>query len=121
MQQELYNTHKVNAIIHKNSKLNVILKKSTTKSDLAKYYHACCFSPLKSTLTTAIKQGHFLGWPGLTEALIQRFLPNSIATAKGHLNQEKKNLQSTKKSYKDALLETLLEEQFHPKQDENAP
>ena len=69
-QQELYNHHKVHAIIHKKSKLNVILKKSTTKSDLAQFYHACCFSPPKTTLMAAIKKGHFLGWPGFTEALI---------------------------------------------------
>ena len=52
------------------SQANVIINKSTTKQDLAKYFHACCFSPCPSTFIKAIKKGHFITWPGLTDALI---------------------------------------------------
>jgi hypothetical protein len=33
---------------------------------LINYLHAACFSPVKSTWITAIKNGNFLSWPGLT-------------------------------------------------------
>jgi hypothetical protein len=77
-------------------KANVIIRKSQTKTDLAKYLHATCWSPSKSTFLNAINNGNFITWPGLTTKLIRGHLPESVATAKGHLDQEKKNLQSTK-------------------------
>ena len=118
-----------------NHHLNVIIRKSTTKRDLAQYYHACAFSPSSSTFIKAIRKGHFITWPGLTGSLISKFLPPSIFTAKGHLNQEMKHLQSTNStsiSYKDALLHQLppstvddltpdVLQDFHPTADTNTP
>lgn len=111
---------------------NVIIKKSTSKRDLAQYLHACVFSPCVRTFITAIQKGHFLSWPGLSTTLIKNHLPPSIFTTKGHMNQENKNLQSTKRSYKDVLtqqqqpsvssLSTPTDElDFHPPQDINVP
>jgi hypothetical protein len=40
---------------------------NSNQKDLIKYLHAACFSPVKSTWITAIKNGHFTSWPGLTE------------------------------------------------------
>ena len=107
-----------------NHSCNVIIRKSTTGRDLAQYYHACAFSPSPSTFITAINKGHFIAWPGLTTSLIKKHLPPSVFTAKGHLNQEMKNLQSTKKSYKDTLLSSshmtsspshdAIHNDFHP-------
>ena len=77
-------------------KANVIIKKSQTKTELAKYLHATCWSPPPSTFINAIRNGNFVTWPGLTPALIRNHLHKSLATAKGHLDQEQKNLQSTK-------------------------
>ena len=85
--------------------MNVIIRKNTTKRDLAQYLHACAFSPCVRTFITAINKGHFLSWPGLTTSLVKKHLPRSIFTAKGHMNQERQNLQSTSKSYKQALLQ----------------
>ena len=81
-------------------KANVIIQKSKTKADLAQYLHACCFSPAPSTLIRAINNGNMITWPGLTPSLIRKHLEKSVATAKGHLDQEQKNLQSTKTSIK---------------------
>jgi hypothetical protein len=67
-----------------------------TKVELAQYHHAACFSPATSTFFKAINNGNFLSWPGLTADLIQNHLPLSMATVKGHLKQEFKNLCSTK-------------------------
>ena len=44
----------------------------------------------------AIKNGNFITWQGIDELSLTKHLPPSIATAKGHLDQERKNLQSTK-------------------------
>ena len=71
------------------------MHKNSTKTELAQYLHGCCFSPTKSTFINAIKNGNFSTWPGLTENLISK-MPPSPNTAKGHLNQEMANLQSTK-------------------------
>jgi hypothetical protein len=49
-----------------------------------------------STWIQAIEKGHFATWPGLTASLVRKHLPKSIATVKGHLNQQRKNLRSTK-------------------------
>ncbi len=43
------------------------------------------------------KNGNFITWPGISTLSIDaHHLPNSIAYAKGHLDQERKNLQSTR-------------------------
>ena len=63
---------------------------------LVTYFHACCFSPVKSTFKKAITKGFLKTFPGLTPQLVDKYLPPSVATAKGHLNQERQHLQSTK-------------------------
>jgi hypothetical protein len=75
---------------------NVIITKDKTKTELIQYLHACCFSPSSSTFIKAVRNGNFITWPGLDTKLIHKYLPDSIATAKGHLDQEQQNLQSTK-------------------------
>ena len=81
-----------------NSKLhlNVMIKKSTLKRDLIKFYHGACFSPTKKTFLQAVKNGNFMNWPGLTSTLVSQHLETPIATIRGHMKQERKNLQSTK-------------------------
>ena len=51
------------------------------------------FSALSSKQS---KKGNFLSWPGIESILFKKYLPRLMATAKGHLGQERKNLQSTK-------------------------
>ena len=81
-----------------NEKINVIIKKDNKKEELAQFLHAACFSPVLSTFIKAIDNGHFVSWPGLTSKLVKRHLKPSIATSKGHINQERQKLQSTKQS-----------------------
>jgi hypothetical protein len=64
--------------------------------------HAACFSPVKSTWIKAIKNGNFPSWPGLNEHAVEKHLSKSTSTAKGHLNQQRKNTRTTK--IKDAQL-----------------
>jgi hypothetical protein len=46
---------------------------NSNQKDLSNYLHAACFSPVKSTWITAIKNGHFTSWPGLTEHAVEFF------------------------------------------------
>ena len=78
-------------------KASVILRKDKSKLTLAQYHHQTLFAPTESTLRKAIKNGHLISWPGLNQDLLSQGLPPSEATARGHLKQERKNLQSTKK------------------------
>jgi hypothetical protein len=60
------------------------------------YLHAACLSPVKSTWITAIKNGNFSSWPGLTEHDVEKHLSKSTSTTKGHLNQQRQNARTTK-------------------------
>jgi len=75
---------------------NGTLQDNATKQDLAAFLHACAFSPVPSTFLRAVQRGHFDSWPGLSPALITKYLPKSLATSKGHLRMQQQNLQSTK-------------------------
>ena len=77
--------------------LNIIIRKDKAAKDLALYLHAACFSPTTHTFLKAIKNNHFVGWPGLTLDLIKKHLPLTPATVKGHLKQETQGIQSTTK------------------------
>ena len=61
-----------------------------------KWMHAVCGYPVKSTWLKAIKAGNFIGWPMLTEKNVNKYYPETVETPKGHLNQSRKNVRSTK-------------------------
>ena len=61
-----------------------------------KWMHAVCGYPVKSTWLKAIKAGNFIGWPLLTAANVTKYFPESDETTKGHMNQTRKNVRSTK-------------------------
>ena len=83
--------------IPSSQKANVIIRKNQITKELATYLHAACGSPAISTFLKAIKDGFLLSWPGIDLINESDFTP-SLATAKGYLNQEQKNLQSTRQS-----------------------
>ena len=87
--------------------LNVVIAKNKTMHDLANFLHACAGSPTLGTFQKAIDNGNFITWPNINNINLKKYKPNEIATAKGHLDQERKNLQSTKKNnsfYKQFIL-----------------
>lgn len=67
-----------------------------SKRDIVQYLHAAAFSPATTTWRHAIQQGFFTTWPSLNTQLVDKHLPKSIASAQGHLDQQRKNVQSTK-------------------------
>ena len=58
--------------------------------------HAVCGFPVKPTWLKAVKAGNYLGWPLLTVRNVSKYYPESIEMPKGHLNQTRKNVRSTK-------------------------
>jgi hypothetical protein len=84
---------------------------NSNQKDLTNYLHAACFSPVKSTWITAIKNGHFTSWPGLTEHAVENHLSKSTSTTKGHLNQQRQNARTTKvKDPKEIMTEPDLDQ-----------
>ena len=71
--------------------------KMTTKADLVQYLHCAAFIPVVSTWTQAIDYVFFVTWPGLTSDLVRKHLPKYVVTSKGHLRQDLKKANSTKK------------------------
>ena len=65
-----------------------------------KWMHAVCVYPVKSTWLKAIKADNFIGWPLLNEKNVNKYYPDTDETVKGHLNQARKNVRSTKKKQK---------------------
>ena len=71
------------------------------------YFHATLYSPTKSTLLKAVKNGNFIGWPGLTSNNTTKHLQETEHTAKDHLDQHRMNLQST-------INQQVVDHDFHP-------
>jgi hypothetical protein len=46
----------------------------------------------------AIKDGHLITWPGLTEDAINKHFKLTPATAMGQMNQRRQNIRSTSKA-----------------------
>jgi hypothetical protein len=65
---------------------------------LVHYLHKALFSPTKSAMLQAVKDGHLITWPGLTEDAINKHLKLTPATAMGHMNQRRQNIRSTSKA-----------------------
>ena len=64
--------------------------------DHLSFLHAACFSPVKSTWIKAIKNNNFVTWPAVNQSNVNKHLPKSVATAKGHLDQLRQGTNSTK-------------------------
>jgi hypothetical protein len=75
--------------------LNTITNNPNLRERIA-FYHATMFSPAISTWCNAIDAGHMTTWPALTSAQVRRYPPQSNAMVKGHLDQQRANLRSTK-------------------------
>jgi hypothetical protein len=65
---------------------------------LVHYLHKALCSPKKSALLQAVKDGHLITWPGLTEDAINKHLKFTPETAMGHMNQRQKNIRYTSKA-----------------------
>ena len=71
---------------------------SPPASALVSLAHAALFSPPLSTLEQALLNGYLVNFPGFTLATLRKHPPYSFATSKGHLDQTRQNLWSTRLS-----------------------
>jgi hypothetical protein len=83
---------------------------------LVHYLHKALFSPTKAAMLQAVKDGHLITWPGLTEDAINKHLKPTPATATGHMNQRRQNIESTSKApiEKQQIPDTDLGSKTHP-------
>jgi hypothetical protein len=65
---------------------------------LVHYLHKALFSPTKAAMLQAVKDGHLLTWPGLTEDAINKHLKLTPSTAMVHMNQRRQNINATSKA-----------------------
>jgi hypothetical protein len=65
---------------------------------LVNYLHKAMFIPKKSALLQAVKNGHLITWPGLTEQAINQHLKMTPNPAMGHIHQRRQNIRSTSKA-----------------------
>jgi hypothetical protein len=72
-----------------------VYEQKSTKGTIT-YLHVCCFSPVTYTWLKSIQNGHFATWPSVTVENVRKYLGKSDATTKGHLNQIRQNIRSTK-------------------------
>ena len=73
-----------------------ITTRDTTKIEPIQYLHVCCFSPTPRTFLKAINSGNLITLTGLNDKKLLNHLPPNIEKNLGHMDQERKNLQSTK-------------------------
>jgi hypothetical protein len=65
---------------------------------LVHFLHKALFSPTKTAMLQAVKDGHMITWPSLTEDAINKHLKLTPATVMGHMNQRRQNIRSTSRA-----------------------
>jgi hypothetical protein len=65
---------------------------------LVHYLNKSLFSPTKSAMLQAVKDGHLITWPGLTEDFINEHLELTPSTAMGHMNRRRQNISYTSRA-----------------------
>jgi hypothetical protein len=68
------------------------------KGALINYLQKALFSPKKVAMLQAVKDGHLITWPGLTEDAINKHLKLTPATDMGHMSQRRQNIRSKSKA-----------------------
>jgi hypothetical protein len=76
---------------------NIVYELRNTEA-VVHYLHKALFSPTKAAMLQAVKEGHLITWPGLTEDAINKHMKLTPATAMGHMNQRRQNIRSTSKA-----------------------
>jgi hypothetical protein len=83
-------------IQHTVSVANNVYESSNT-GELVHYLHKAMFSPTQSALLQAVKNGHLITWPGITEQAISTHLKMTPSKAMEHMNQRHQNIRYTSK------------------------
>ena len=70
------------------------------------WYHASAGFPVKEQFIKAVRNGNYATWPKLTVTLINKYMPDSDKTLKGHLKGQRQGIGSTKHNAFTALVKT---------------
>jgi hypothetical protein len=89
---------------------------TSTLAETIQYIHQCMFSPTIETFCKAIDNDQLIGFPPITSSQVRKYLPESTATAKGHMNRKRKGIRSTTKP----PTAEYIEADFRPPIDEEA-
>eukprot|EP00804_Cyclotella_cryptica_P018378 CCRYP_015482-RA/>CCRYP_015482-RA protein AED:0.41 eAED:0.39 QI:0/-1/0/1/-1/1/1/0/294 len=85
---------------------------TSTLAETIQFIHQCLFSPTIDTLCKALDNDQLIGFPPITSSQVRKYLPDSTATAKGHLRRTRKHTRSSTRT-RDS--ETLIQNQdFRP-------
>jgi hypothetical protein len=79
---------------HQMEYANAVIGAPTTAA-MVKFDHAALFPPALSTLNNALGNNWLFNFPGLSSKSLRKHPPQSAATAKGHLDQQRMNQRST--------------------------
>jgi hypothetical protein len=101
------NIHQANSVYH-----------TSTLAETIQFIHQCLFSPSIDTFCKAIDNNQLIGFPPITSNQVRKYLPESTATAKGHMNRLRKGTRSTTKQRHSDQQE--IEQDFRPLIDETA-
>ena len=93
----------------KKDTINIITKMKQSNYELANFFHGCLFSPTVRAIQQAISNDHLITWPGIKKLNFNKYTQDITATELGHMNREKKNLQSTKITQQSTQSNNLLE------------
>ena len=74
-----------------------------------KWMQAVCGYPVKLTWLKEIKAGNFVGWPIITERNVNKYYPDTNETPKGHMNQTKMNIRSTKQATLESFTSKVMQ------------
>lgn len=69
---------------------------ANTSANMVAFMHAAFISPALSTLEKAFNKGYIPHIPGFTATMLKKHPPQSAAMIKGHLDQTRQNIRSTK-------------------------
>ena len=76
--------------------INILTACDKSSHELANFLHACAGSPTIRTFQDAINNNFLATWPGIDKLNMKYLITNHTNIALRHLDQERKNVQSTK-------------------------
>ena len=99
-----YKTKETNGTLPTNEAINIIFDLPSARQTFL-WYHAATGFPVKESFIKAFRNGNYASWPKLTVTLINKYMPDSDETAKGHLKGQRQGIRSTKHNDFTALVE----------------
>jgi hypothetical protein len=95
-----------------------VVRSSEPDAEHIRFIHACLASPPPTTFLRAVARGYINGprqFPRLTTNLVRRYMPNSEATARGHLRKspthqahsESQSVSALRRHHKTSIIQGL--------------